>query len=256
MDKPVFLHCHSTILIDEAHNNFHTSPNHFLFCSLSPYDILVISNALGNLLLFADHPLFGAAGNRLTIDAVNHHPDGPSSAAKMDCWEPITEGRCEDEKSVRIKVEASSHHVLFEVNFIPPTRAEGRQMIHRELELPFTTSPSGSCLVLHVQEQGPEYLDLTGWFRPANRYARIRFTFKRFLGGRIVGMGGEAGEGIGVVEDSLWLEEYNREQREHYPTFADNFSNVKHYYFRSHDVNVEVLAEDIQWETLQELPNW
>lgn len=107
-----------------------------------------------------------------------------------------------------------------------------------------------------MEEQGTEYLDLVGWYRPEKRYARIRFTFKRFLGGRMQGMGGEAGQGIGVVEDSLWLQEYNRLQRELYASFPDNFADVKHYYFTSHDVSVEVLAEDIYWELLQELSNW
>jgi hypothetical protein len=69
-------------------------------------------------------------------------------------------------------------------------------------------------------------------------------------------LGGEAGHGIGIVHDSIWLAEINTLQKQLYPNSADEFAAVRHYYFASHDVNVEVLAEDIEWATLQQVHGW
>ncbi len=62
-------------------------------------------------------------------------------------------------------------------------------------------------------------------------------------------MGGEARNGIGVISKSTWLQELNKLQLKFYPKYPNNFKSVKHYYFRGHDVSVEVLAEDLTWES-------
>ena len=65
-------------------------------------------------------------------------------------------------------------------------------------------------------------------------------------------MGGEANTGIGVHSKSNWLKELNDKQKEYYPSYPDNFKDVKHYYFQGHDVSVEVLAENYSWEVVRE----
>lgn len=65
-------------------------------------------------------------------------------------------------------------------------------------------------------------------------------------------MSGEAGFGIGIVQDSKWLAEMNANQRKYYPESSGNFDDVKHYYFRGHDAAIEVLAEDFNWIIINE----
>jgi hypothetical protein len=131
-----------------------------------------------------------------------------------------------------------------------------------KLNLPFEISPSVSGLVLHMQENDnskeDSYVEMNVVYfskinGEENRWERVKFTFDRFLSGRMYCMGGETRYGIGVLHESLWLKELNDLQLRNYPNYPDNFKNVKHYYFRGHDVNIEVLAEGFKWATLLKL---
>ncbi len=56
--------------------------------------------------------------------------------------------------------------------------------------------------------------------------------------------------GIGMVKDSKWLTETNKQQIISYPNYPDNFKDMKHFYMRGHDCSVEVLAEGFNWKEI------
>jgi hypothetical protein len=120
---------------------------------------------------------------------------------------------------------------------------------------PFTISPSTSFMNLHVDEIGESWVEFdvshTG---PLEKTPRVRVTFKRCISARVLGMGGEAPDSIGVLERSAWLSELTALQRDRYPEHPDNFANVRHFFFRGHDVTVEVLAEDCAWTFVRNAP--
>ncbi len=121
------------------------------------------------------------------------------------------------------------------------------------MDLPFKISASVSGLILHAEEDtNDSYVELEAFKEEGKTFGLVRFNFSRFLGGRQYSMGGEAGSGIGVVEKSLWIKELNQQQKKWYPTFSNNFKDVKHYYFRGHDASIEVLAEGCNWEVVRE----
>lgn len=113
--------------------------------------------------------------------------------------------------------------------------------------LPFTVSPSTSYLRLVAAEAGKSCVEFTAWFQSEDRHSTVRVEFVRCISARLLCNGGEAGMGIGVVGSSKWLAETNQLQRENYPSHADNFHDVKHFFFRGHDCSVEVLAEGFSW---------
>ena len=118
-------------------------------------------------------------------------------------------------------------------------------------DLPFTISPSTSCLRLSANEIGKSLVELTGWFQEENRHATIRVEFDRCVGARLLAYGGgEAGLGIGMVDDSKWLAEANHSQRKYQPNHPENFAKMNHYFFRGHDCSVEVLAEGFSWKDI------
>lgn len=124
-------------------------------------------------------------------------------------------------------------------------------------EMPFTISPSVSNLTIHAQESGDNWLDFVAWFPAEKKHAHVRFSLWRLIGIKLCGMGGEAGaEDMGEVVDSKWLAEINALQREYYPSYPDNFKNVRHFYVRGHDKCVEFLAEGFCWGVVEELPDW
>lgn len=124
------------------------------------------------------------------------------------------------------------------------------------MDIPFTVSPSVSSLVLHAEEDGETYLDLIAWYEKQEQYERVRIKFKRCVGARQYAMGGEGKCGLGVLTKSNWLDELNKLQVELYPDYPDNFRNIRHYYFQGHDCSVEVLAEEVTYETINVLENW
>lgn len=120
---------------------------------------------------------------------------------------------------------------------------------------PFTISPSTSFLTLHKEEVGEDCWVEFDIFHPGGHETpRVRVTFKRCISARMLGMGGEAAGGIGVLAHSHWLSELADLQRRYYPQYPDNFVNVRHFYFRGHDVTVEVLAEDCSWSFVRNAP--
>ena len=121
------------------------------------------------------------------------------------------------------------------------------------MNLPFTISASVSGLILHSEEDtNHSYVEFEAYKADENTFGLIRFTFDRFLGGRLYSMGGEAGAGIGQLSNSSWLKEINTQQKKWYPKFSNNFKDVKHYFFRGHDASIEVLAEGYSWEIVRE----
>ena len=120
------------------------------------------------------------------------------------------------------------------------------------MKLPFEISPSTSYLVLHAEEDGDSYIEFEACNKADSTHGRVRINFERFLGGRQCYMSGEAGFGIGVVQNSQWLGEMNSNQKKYYPSSNGNFSTVKHYYFRGHDAAIEVLAENLNWIIINE----
>lgn len=117
---------------------------------------------------------------------------------------------------------------------------------------PFTISPSVSDLVLKAEENGDTYLEFEAWNQSDSTRGRVRIRFERCLGARMCCMSGEAGFGIGILSSSKWLDELHQNQRKYYPEYSDNFKDIKHYYFRGHDSSVEVLAENVSFEIVNE----
>ncbi len=46
-----------------------------------------------------------------------------------------------------------------------------------KLNLPFMISPSVSSIILHAEETGNSFMELTGWFTKENQYKRIKIAF-------------------------------------------------------------------------------
>ena len=124
------------------------------------------------------------------------------------------------------------------------------------LSFPFTISPSTSFLTLHTEEVGEgSWVEFDVFHNGTPESTpRVRITFKRCLGARMLAMVGEAPDAIGVLAHSAWLSELNGLQQRYYPAYPDNFANVRHFYFRGHDVTVEVLAEDCAWTFVRNAP--
>jgi hypothetical protein len=121
---------------------------------------------------------------------------------------------------------------------------------------PFTISPSTSFLTLHTEEVGGNRWVEFDVFHSGEEETtpRVRVTFKRCISARMLGMGGEAADAISVLVHSHWLSELTELQRRYYPAYPDNFADVRHFYFRGHDVTVEVLAEDCAWTFVRNSP--
>lgn len=110
----------------------------------------------------------------------------------------------------------------------------------------FEISPSVSDLIFHAAETGESYME----FSEAKSFDRFKVTFRRFISGKMLAIGGENTRGFDTLSNSAWLKELVEYQRKNYPSSADNFKNVKHFCFHGHDVRVEVLAEGFTWELL------
>ncbi len=113
-------------------------------------------------------------------------------------------------------------------------------------------------MVLHDEESGDTYIEFVAWYKKQQKYEIVRITFDRCVGSRCYSMGGEGNgcRSIGRVRFSTWLKDLNTIQKKQYPSFPDNFKDVKHYYFTGHDCTVEILAEGFKYKTIQELENW
>jgi hypothetical protein len=120
---------------------------------------------------------------------------------------------------------------------------------------PFRISPSTSFVKLNAEEVGDTWVEFDLFHvGSVEQTPRVRVNFKRCISARMQGMGSEAPGGIGVLERSSWLSELNALQLRQYPEFPDSFARVRHFYFRGHDVTVEVLAEDCSWVFVRNPP--
>ena len=134
----------------------------------------------------------------------------------------------------------------------PLHRTEDRDWLKGTADLPFTVSPSTSYLQLHAFEVGATWIEFVAWFPEQNRHVPVKVEFRRDICSRMLGIGGESSQGIGVLRSSAWLNELNELQRKSYQKFPDNFKDLRHYYFRGHDVTVEVLAEGFLWNEIEQ----
>ena len=127
-----------------------------------------------------------------------------------------------------------------------------------KIDLPFTIAPSQSCLKLTTAEEGDTHVEFAAWYREDSRYEAVRISFARAVCSRSVSwLVSESKIGIGFLDsdESKWLNELNAAQIERYPNHPSNFKRMKHYYFGGHDCAVEVIAEGLDWVTLENLTN-
>ncbi len=110
---------------------------------------------------------------------------------------------------------------------------------------------------MHMEECGDECwveFDLFHPFPlPIESTPRVRITFSRFLAARMDFMS-EVPYGIGVLDESVWLDRLNARQLQRFPQFPDHFRKVRHFYFTGHDTKVEVLAEGCCWAYVRSAP--
>jgi len=131
----------------------------------------------------------------------------------------------------------------------------------KTLSLPFDITPSTPFLSLALEEEDEKNtagLKFVAWYREQKRYELVRFTFTRLISGKMLGIGGEGpgSPSIGELVGSNWLKEISNYQKNNFPDQPDHFKNLRHFYFQGHDVRVEILAEDFNWTTLEELKNF
>jgi hypothetical protein len=120
-----------------------------------------------------------------------------------------------------------------------------------DANLPFTVSPSVSRLILHIEENGPSWVEFVGWYQSEARYEVIRVSFEGLIEVR-----SGANLGIGEIVKSEWIQEAIQQQRTNYPMHSNLYDCIRHFYIGGHDIGFQFLAFGIQWETIRELPNW